>query len=786
MTTFDQNTIAKVAAELIGEPNQSLSRGSDVRYGNNGSLSIDTEKNTYFDHEANEGGGIIDLVCRQTDCNKSEAAKWLIERGYMEDQPTQQSRQVAAYDYIDADGVLQFQVVRFEPKTFRQRKPEGAGWSWSVKGVEQVPYRLPQLLVQPDATVYVVEGEKDADRLASIGVVATCNAGGAGKWGQVHSKHLQGRDVVILPDNDDAGRDHSTKVQKSLQGVAKSVRVLTLPGLPQKGDVSDWLDAGGTVEELAKLITSTPEQSVEDAGEEEGEKRSQTDLLVQHAKAHFELLHDSNGDVFAQDTKTGIVSRLGGRQFKDRFIAGFYEKYKLAVRDQSLREALGTLQALGRFSGDTKEVYTRVAKHGDALFVDLCRSGDCRAVEIRPGSWRVVDKPPVMFVRSESMQPLPDPIHGGSIAPLWDIANIPAPMRMMVIAWLIDALRIDTPFPGLELIGEQGSGKSTAAEALRRLIDPSSCNLRGSPKTVEDVFVCAKQNHIVAYENISHLAGPMQDALAILSTGGGYSKRQLFTDSDESIISVRRPWLINGISIAVTQQDLVDRVISIECPVIETRQSSSAQWKSFDRALPDILGGLLDIAAKALNLLPDVSLPASDRPRLVEYVLLGMAISKAMGQDQTDFVEAFKELRAETVGRTLDASPVASAVLDFVEANPSGIEASIKTILTRLEAYKPIGADAWPRSPKGLGDALRRAAPALRQLDIVCKCLGKRHGQIFWTIRQKTSTECKSPMSPKSPESARTDIHHDAPGDLGIWGTSCPTEKLDEIDAEVY
>ena len=254
MTTFEKNTIARVAAKLIGEPNKSLSKGSDVRYGTHGSLSIDTEKETFYDHEAKEGGGIVDLVCRQNDCSRLEAGKWLIEHGYMQDQPAQQPRQVAAYDYNDADGVLQFQVVRYEPKTFKQRKPDGAGWSWSVRGVEQVPYRLPQLLAQPDAVVLVVEGEKDVDRLASIGMVATCNAGGAGKWGATHSKHLQSRDVVVLPDNDDAGRDHAQKVLKSLQGIARSIRVVTLPDVPQKGDVSDWLDAGHGADDLAALI----------------------------------------------------------------------------------------------------------------------------------------------------------------------------------------------------------------------------------------------------------------------------------------------------------------------------------------------------------------------------------------------------------------------------------------------------------------------------------------------------------------------------------------------------
>ncbi|MEO7938502.1 MAG: hypothetical protein ABIR55_07755, partial [Burkholderiaceae bacterium] len=445
------------------------------------------------------------------------------------------------------------------------------------------------------------------------------------------------------------------------------------------------------------------------------------------------------------------------------------QKTQMAVRDQSLREALSTLQALGRFNGEPRAVDVRVAMIGGKYYLDLCEPGNSRAIELVANHWRIVDCPPVLFVRGEAMQPLPTPEHGGNMAPLWNIANIPEPLRLLVVAWLIDSLRPETPYPGLELVGEQGSGKSTAAEALRRIIDPSSCNLRGSPKTVEDIYVAAGQNHLVAYENVSHLAGPMQDALAVLSTGGGYSKRQLYSNDEEHIINVRRPWMVNGISIAVTQQDLVDRVISVECPVIAERQPSSQQWIEFEKAVPSILGGLLDTAAKALGVLPTMKLPAADRPRLVEFVLLGMAVSTVSGKSQDEFLHAFKELRAETVARTLDASPVAAAVVDMTDIDPNGITASVKDILARLERHKPQGAEAWPRSPKGLGDALRRAAPALRQMGVECMYLGKGSGGVVrWTIQKKVEAS-------KSHKSQVTD-----PGDklepesvgLGTFGTS--------------
>lgn len=768
--TFEPDTIKAVAALLLGEPNAQLSKEGELRYGTNGSLSIDAEKNTFFDHEANEGGGILDLIRRQEGIKtRAQAAHWLVQQGFTTEQPKERSRGkvpevpspgtptkpqnrpvvgATTYDYRAEDGTLLFQVQRFEPKKFVQRRPDGNGWEYKVQGTRQVPYHLPELVAAPlSSPVYVVEGEKDADRLAALGLVATCNAGGAGKWKSCHSEHLKDRTVILIPDNDDAGRDHVKKVAKSLKGIAAHVRIMELAGLPEKGDVSDWLDAGGTIEELTATPTVSPAKEHDAGDDEEEKKRSQTDMLVEFASTHFELLHDKNGDVYARDNQTGEVRRLGGRQFKDRLIAGFYKQKEIAVRDQSLREALGTLQALGRYNGEPQAVHVRCAAHGGKYYLDLCEAGNSRAIELGAGLWRIVDTPPVLFVRGEAMQPLPGPIHGGSLAKLWDTATVPENLRILVVVWLIDSMRPDTPYPGLELIGEQGSGKSTAAEALRRVIDPSACNLRGAPKTVEDIFVAAGQNHVVAYENVSHLPGPMQDALCILSTGGGYSKRMLYSNDDEHVINVRRPWMLNGISIAVTQQDAVDRVISVECPVIEERQSSSRQWDDFEKALPGILGGLLDTAAKALGVLPSMKLPPADRPRLVEFALLGMAVARSAGRDPAEFMDKFKELRAETVARTLDASPVAAAVVDMVEAEPAALTQPVKAILNRLERYKPTGADAWPRSPKGLGDALRRAAPALRQMGIECKCLGKGSGGVVRWVIQKKVQDSKSHMS---------------------------------------
>jgi hypothetical protein len=168
-------------------------------------------------------------------------------------------REVASYPYTDESGAALFEVVRFEPKTFRQRRKDEQGRTvWNVQGVRQVPYRLTELAeaIAAERVIFIVEGEKDVDNLAKLGIPATCNAGGAEKWKPALNAHFAGADVVIIPDKDEPGRKHLQMVGENLLGIAKRVRVLQLP----VKDVSDWLEkAGGTSEQLYMLADAAPD-----------------------------------------------------------------------------------------------------------------------------------------------------------------------------------------------------------------------------------------------------------------------------------------------------------------------------------------------------------------------------------------------------------------------------------------------------------------------------------------------------------------------------------------------
>lgn len=200
------------------------------------------------------------VTCQGGRHNYEELCQWLGFDSLTYSPDGAEAKIIATYDYTDVEGNLLYQVVRYAPKDFKQRKPDGkGGWIWNLKGVKPVLYRLPEVIkaAGEGRMVYVCEGEKDVDNLARIGLTATTNSGGAEKWRPEYAEALKGASVVIIPDKDAPGQRHAAKVATSLNGKAKSIKVLELPDRDgyQIKDVSDWLAAGGTLSELERLAS---------------------------------------------------------------------------------------------------------------------------------------------------------------------------------------------------------------------------------------------------------------------------------------------------------------------------------------------------------------------------------------------------------------------------------------------------------------------------------------------------------------------------------------------------
>lgn len=222
------------------------------------SFSVNAAKGTFFCHKEGISGGLKQL---------SQLTGHALPAVSIQPPLGKTARQIAAiYDYVNAEEQLCYQVVRMQPKTFRIRRPDPAqrgSWIWNMGECEALPYRLPGLLAGMAAgeTVFVVEGEKDVDALIALGLTATTNHGGAGKWSHACSRYfVAGAQVVVIADNDAPGQAHAKSVAVKLQERGCAVHILHLDDLPEKGDVSDWIERGGTRDELLRLVRSQQAQ----------------------------------------------------------------------------------------------------------------------------------------------------------------------------------------------------------------------------------------------------------------------------------------------------------------------------------------------------------------------------------------------------------------------------------------------------------------------------------------------------------------------------------------------
>ena len=694
------------------------------------------------------------------------------------------------YQYRDAAGtVVVFEVVRFKnPKGFAQRRPgkdRDGKPLWGLGDVEPILYRLPELLAaDPALPVWVVEGEKDVDNLKAKGLIATCNPMGAGKWREHYAESLRGRDCVILPDNDRLGREHAQQVAQSLAGTARSIRVVELPGLPDRGDVSDFLARGGTVDQLRELAAnaqewtppapagSAPPGNQPAAPAPKPPPESQSQVLLRLAGAAT-LFHDPRRHAYAvvpigNHTEVYPVRSDGFGQWLKR---QFYIEESRPPAAQSFQDALGVLEAKAIFDGPEEPVFLRVAGDADRIIIDL-GDPDWRVAIVTADGWSITGQSPVRFRRSPWSRPLPIPERGGSIDDLQRVINCEPDEVGLVVAWLAAALRPAGPYPVLVLTGEQGSAKTTVARVLRLLVDPYAMLLRGQPQDERDLMVAARHNWVVALDNLSVLSPWLSDALCRLATGGGFGARTLYTDDDETILEAQRPAILTGITDVVSRGDLVDRSIFLHLPTIpESRRRPERElWADFEGQAPRLLGALLDAVSGGLRILPRLQL--SSLPRMADFALFGEAVSRALGNPPGHFLVAYRDNRQAASESALEESPVAGAVRELAERGPwTGTAAELLEELGRTTAATPWVAtatgpgaakssDRWPRTPRGLSGVIRRLAPSLRAVGIAV-AFGRRtkQGRPI-TIALETEGERPSPPSPPSPA-------HDYPSQNG-------------------
>jgi hypothetical protein len=499
------------------------------------------------------------------------------------------------------------------------------------------------------------------------------------------------------------------------------------------------------------------------------------------AKLYWE---DANAEPPAEAAdEASVMAAMFGEIFKGQHSA--------VPSAQAMRDALLQLEGLALFEGEEHEVHIRVAELGEYVYLDLADE-PWRAVEITRAGWKVIDAPPVRFVRPEGMLALPEPVQGGSVDDLRVFLNVADESEddwPLIVGFVAGLLRPRGPYPVLEVLGEQGSAKSSAGRFIRRIVDPYNPLDRGQPRSEHDLVIAASRQWVMAYDNLSWLPDWLSDAFSRISTGGGFGARALYTDDEEKRFNATRPIIVNGIEDLASRGDLLDRAIIVTLQPIEDddRREEGDLEAEFAKAWPGILGAVLDATCTALARIADVRI---DRlPRMADFTKWVVAAEPALGIEQGSFLEAYRRNREAAATVALEASMVAVELRRFMEGREQweGIATDLLRGLNDLVDEDVRALKEWPKTGRGLSGKLRRLAPALRRsgirLEFERSSDTSRTRMVTVTRTHVPSTTEYASDRPDRPDRPGSD---DSDGSDGLEPTPSPPGRVRTPEPELY
>ena len=434
-----------------------------------------------------------------------------------------------------------------------------------------------------------------------------------------------------------------------------------------------------------------------------------------------ELFHTPTGVAFADFITEGRRETwpIRSKRFRRWMQRCYYQATGGAASAAEIRSALDLLEARAQFDGPERKVHVRIAEHGGRIYLDLADE-QWRAVDIGPDGWRVVECPPVRFRRPAGILPLSVPEQGGSIEALNSFLNLASRNDfVLIVAWLLAALRAGGPYPLLAISGEQGSAKTVLSKLLKALIDPNAAPVRSLSREERELMIAANNGYLLAFDNLSGLPNWLSDALCRLATGGSFAVRQLYTDDEEILFEAARPILLNSIEEVVSRPDLGDRAIFLTlAPIGEAqRRPESELWREFEIARPRILGALLDAVVHGLRAMSDVHLEAL--PRMADFALWATACETALWPAGT-FARSYKANRRAAIESIIEADPIANCVRAIMVDRTmwTGSASDLLHLCAESARDDVSGGTAWAKNPRALAGRLRRAQTFLRTLGI--------------------------------------------------------------------
>ncbi len=594
---------------------------------------------------------------------------------------------------------------------------EGSSW---LKGPEPPPYLLPLLpLARKAGYLVLVEGETDAWTLVHHHF-PVLGLPGAQHARKLAAPHLEGVARLFVVREPDRGGEIFTQgifrrlAELEWKGEAREVRLEGAkdPSELHLRDPDTFRDAFERALAAAAPLAAPSADSP--APERSGATQSTRLVALAECADYF---HTPDREAYASFVVHGHRETwpVRSRTFKHWLTRLFYEAEGEAASSNVLSEATNLLEARAVLDGPEAQVFTRVAAVGDGVLLDLC-DPRWRVVQVSREGWAILERSPVYFRRASGMLPLPEPVPGGSLSELRAFVNVGGDADwLLLVSWLLGALRGRGPFPALALHGEQGSAKSVTARVMRALVDPSTAPLRAEPQDVRDLVIAATNSWVVALDNLSHIPDWLSDALCRLATGGGFSTRELYSNRDECLFEVQRPTILTGIPEPTGKDDLADRALLIELPTIPPgrRLLEARLWEGFEAARGKILGAALDVVVRGLVHAASTAVP--ENLRMADFAHFVAAAVPALGIPGQTFIDAYTANRRDGSALALEASSVASAVRRVAAMGRwTGKACDLLDLISGMVDEAVRRHRSWPRNPRALAAQLRQRAPSLR------------------------------------------------------------------------
>lgn len=470
------------------------------------------------------------------------------------------------------------------------------------------------------------------------------------------------------------------------------------------------------------------------------EKKESVQILELVSK--YELCNDKNRPYIIDGNRAILI---GGKDSKDFLSFLFFEEIGRTPSDTAMKEALQTLRGLAQFRSTERQIYNRVAAVDGKCYLDLCDKKNTIIITDSKGS-RIAKNPPVIFARTEGMKPLPLPEFPGTLEKLKSFFNIKSETDFqLLISWMESCLRGRPKnrgsFAMLNIGGPAGAAKSTTAKIIIFLIDPASPEVRTTPKEVRDLFIAASKRYIVSFDNISALDKEMQDCCCSIATGGGFARKENYSDMDETIFENCNPLIFNGIEFS-RRPDFTDRCIDIELDEIkpEHRLTEEELWEKVEEARPEILGGLLTLLSKSLKEF-EKGIKTDSLPRLADFAKFTIAVERAAGWTPGSTLQALNDNQQAAKSEISEGTPAIKNIVQYISEH--------KTFTgTASELFELIKTDAkdFPKNPRALSSIIQRNIGVLNALGITVEKSRTTTGRMFSFMTQDAN-DAKFPTS---------------------------------------